>query len=43
MEKSSAEDPVLLMYTSGTTGNPKRVLHVARYVLGHNGIDYSYN
>jgi len=43
MEKSSAEDPVLLMYTSGTTGNPKGVLHVARYVLGHNGIDYSYN
>ena len=31
------------MYTSGTTGDPKGVLHVARYVLGHNGIDYSYN
>jgi acetyl-CoA synthetase len=43
MEKSNAEDPILLMYTSGTTGNPKGVLHVARYVLGHNGIDYSYN
>ena len=40
---SSSEDPVLLMYTSGTTGNPKGVLHAARYVLGHNGIDYSYN
>jgi len=43
MGKSSAEDPILLMYTSGTTGDPKGVLHVARYVLGHNGIDYSYN
>jgi acetyl-CoA synthetase len=43
MGKSSAEDPILMMYTSGTTGDPKGVLHVARYVLGHNGIDYSYN
>ena len=40
---SQAEDPLLLMYTSGTTGNPKGVLHAHRYVLGHNGIDYSYN
>ena len=26
-----SEDPILLMYTSGTTGNPKGVLHAARY------------
>lgn len=43
MEPSGSEDPILLMYTSGTTGDPKGVLHAARYVLGHNGIDYSYN
>jgi acetyl-CoA synthetase len=43
MPKTGAEDPSLLMYTSGTTGDPKGVLHAARYVLGHNGIDYSYN
>ncbi len=43
MEPSASEDPILLMYTSGTTGDPKGVLHAARYVLGHNGIDYSYN
>src|SRR5689334_9121135 len=43
MDPTRAEDPILLMYTSGTTGDPKGVLHVARYVLGHNGIDYSYN
>jgi acetyl-CoA synthetase len=43
VERANAEAPILMMYTSGTTGDPKGVLHAARYVLGHNGIDYSYN
>ncbi len=43
MGPTSAEDPILLMYTSGTTGDPKGVLHVARFVAGHNGADYSAN
>ena len=39
----AAEDPVLLMYTSGTTGDPKGVLHVARGLLGHNGVAYGFD
>jgi acetyl-CoA synthetase len=30
VENTSAEDPILLMYTSGTTGHPKGVLHAHR-------------
>ncbi len=37
------EDPLMLMYTSGTTGNPKGVLHAARNIIGHNGFDYALN
>jgi acetyl-CoA synthetase len=29
------DDPAILMYTSGTTGNPKGVLHAGRVVIGH--------
>ncbi len=35
-----AEDPFLLMFTSGTTGEPKAVVHHARSLIAHNGGDY---
>lgn len=38
-----AEDPALLVYTSGTTGAPKGALHAHRYLLGYNGVDYANN
>ena len=40
---TAPEDPLLLMYTSGTTGEPKGVLQAARNILGRNGFDYALN
>lgn len=38
---TTPDSPALLMYTSGTTGKPKGVLHGHRVLLGHHSIDYA--
>jgi acetyl-CoA synthetase len=34
-EATSADDPALMVYTSGTTGQPKGALHAHRVLIGH--------
>jgi len=37
------DTPGLLLYTSGTTGKPKGVLHGHRVVLGHHPLDFAFD